>query len=47
MQVLTTKRVLLSFGLSLGGSVLYISLIVLLPLSTLVMQLAHMSRSQS
>ncbi|CRL45868.1 Sulfate transport system permease protein CysT [Sodalis glossinidius str. 'morsitans'] len=46
MLVLTTKRVLPGFSLSLGGSVLFVCLILLLPLSALVMQLAQMSWSQ-
>lgn len=46
MLALTTKRVLPGFGLSLGGSVLFVCLILLLPLSALVMQLAQMSWSQ-
>lgn len=46
MLSLTSKRVLPGFGLSLGGSVLFVCLILLLPLSALVMQLAQMSWSQ-
>ncbi|MFT4464185.1 MAG: sulfate/thiosulfate ABC transporter permease CysT [Sodalis sp. (in: enterobacteria)] len=46
MLALTTKRVLPGFGLSLGGSVLFVCLILLLPLSALVMQLVQMSWSQ-
>lgn len=46
MLAMTTKRVLPGFGLSLGGSVLFVCLILLLPLSALVMQLAQMSWSQ-
>lgn len=40
------RRVLPGFGLSLGVSLLFISLVVLLPLSSLVMQLAEMSPAQ-
>lgn len=46
MRSLTSKRVLPGFGLSLGGSVLFVCLILLLPLSALMMQLAQMSWSQ-
>ncbi len=46
MLAMTTKRVLPGFGLSLGGSVLFVCLILLLPLSAQVMQLAQMSWSQ-
>ncbi len=40
------KQVLPGFGLSLGSSLLYTCLILLLPLSALVMQLAQMSLAQ-
>ncbi|MBF1996598.1 sulfate/thiosulfate ABC transporter permease CysT [Serratia symbiotica] len=40
------KRVLPGFGLSLGSSLFYTCLILLLPLSALVMQLAQMSLAQ-
>lgn len=40
------KRVLPGFSLSLGSSLFYTCLILLLPLSALVMQLAQMSPSQ-
>ncbi|AFP84769.1 sulfate/thiosulfate ABC transporter permease CysT [secondary endosymbiont of Ctenarytaina eucalypti] len=43
MLGLTNKRVLPGFGLSLGCSVFFVCLILLLPLSALVMQLAQMS----
>ncbi len=42
----TSKRVLPGFGLSLGSSLFYVCLILLLPLSALVMQLAQMSLAQ-
>ncbi|TCL07091.1 sulfate transport system permease protein [Sodalis ligni] len=40
------KRVLPGFGLSLGSSLLFVCLIILLPLSALVMQLAQMTWQQ-
>ncbi len=43
---ITQKRVLPGFGLSLGSSLLFTCLILLLPLSALVMQLAQMSWQQ-
>ncbi|HEY0209143.1 sulfate/thiosulfate ABC transporter permease CysT [Acerihabitans sp.] len=43
MFALQSKRVLPGFGLSLGSSLLFVCLILLLPLSALVMQLAQMS----
>lgn len=46
MLTLITKRVYPGFGLSLGGSLLFVCLILLLPLSALVLQLAQMSWSQ-
>lgn len=46
MFLLTSKRVLPGFTLSLGSSLLYTCLILLLPLSALVMQLAQMSLAQ-
>lgn len=46
MQALLGKRVLPGFGLSLGSSLLFVCLILLLPLSALVMQLAQMSWQQ-
>lgn len=39
----STRRVLPGFTLSLGTSLLFVCLILLLPLSALVMQLAEMS----
>ena len=39
----SSKRVLPGFGLSLGSSLFYTCLILLLPLTALVMQLAQMS----
>lgn len=42
----STRRVLPGFTLSLGTSLLFVCLILLLPLSALVMQLAEMSWSQ-
>lgn len=46
MYSMTSKRVLPGFTLSLGSSLLYTCLILLLPLSALVMQLAQMSLAQ-
>ncbi|UVK76644.1 MAG: sulfate/thiosulfate ABC transporter inner membrane subunit CysU [Sodalis sp. Fle] len=46
MLAMTTKRILPGFGLSLGTSVLFVCLFLLLPLSALVMQLAQISWSQ-
>ncbi|MFC0225230.1 sulfate/thiosulfate ABC transporter permease CysT [Serratia aquatilis] len=46
MSLLASKRVLPGFTLSLGSSLLYTCLILLLPLSALVMQLAQMSLAQ-
>jgi sulfate transport system permease protein len=45
-MLLSTKRVLPGFTLTLGSSLLYVCLILLLPLSALVMQLSHMSWAQ-
>lgn len=45
-MLLASKRVLPGFTLSMGSSLLYVCLILLLPLSALVMQLAQMSWSQ-
>ena len=42
----SSKRVLPGFTLSLGSSLLYTCLILLLPLSALVMQVAQMSWAQ-
>ena len=42
----SSKRVLPGFGLSLGSSLFYTCLILLLPLTALVMQLAQMSPAQ-
>ena len=42
----STRRVLPGFTLSLGTSLLFVCLILLLPLSALVMQLSEMSWSQ-
>ncbi|PHM38302.1 sulfate/thiosulfate ABC transporter permease CysT [Xenorhabdus innexi] len=46
MFIASTKRVLPGFGLSLGCSLLYICLILLLPLSALVVQLSSMTWEQ-
>lgn len=46
LAALQSKRVLPGFGLSLGSSLLFVCLILLLPLSALVMQLAQMSWQQ-
>ena len=46
MFAVSTKRVLPGFTLSLGTSLLFVCLILLLPLSALVMQLAQMSWAQ-
>ncbi len=46
MFSMASKRVLPGFTLSLGSSLLYTCLIILLPLSALVMQLAQMSLAQ-
>lgn len=46
MFTLASKRVLPGFTLSLGSSLLYTCLILLLPLSALVMQLSQMSLAQ-
>lgn len=46
MLSLSSKRVLPGFGLSLGSSLFYTCLVLLLPLSALVMQLAQMSLAQ-
>ncbi|WON75766.1 sulfate/thiosulfate ABC transporter permease CysT [Serratia sp. UGAL515B_01] len=46
MFLLASKRVLPGFTLSLGCSLLYTCLILLLPLSALVMQLAQMNLAQ-
>jgi len=43
MLLLQSKRVLPGFGLSLGSSLLFVCLILLLPLSALVMQLSQMT----
>lgn len=43
---LQSKRVLPGFGLSLGSSLLFVCLILLLPLSALVMQLSQMTWQQ-
>ncbi|MEA9389038.1 sulfate/thiosulfate ABC transporter permease CysT [Acerihabitans sp. TG2] len=43
MMALQSKRVLPGFGLSLGSSLLFVCLILLLPLSALVMQLSQMT----
>ncbi len=45
-MLLSTKRVLPGFTLSLGSSLLFVCLILLLPLSALVMQLSHMTLAQ-
>lgn len=46
MFAVSSRRVLPGFTLSLGTSLLFVCLILLLPLSALVMQLAEMSWSQ-
>ncbi len=46
MFAVSTKRVLPGFTLSLGTSLLYVCLILLLPLSALVVQLSDMSWAQ-
>ena len=46
MFAVSTRRVLPGFTLSLGTSLLFVCLILLLPLSALVMQLAQMSWAQ-
>ena len=46
MFAVSSKRVLPGFTLSLGTSLLFVCLILLLPLSALVMQLAQMSWAQ-
>ena len=46
MLAVSSKRVLPGFTLSLGTSLLFVCLILLLPLSALVMQLAQMSWAQ-
>ncbi len=46
MLFMSGKRVLPGFGLSLGSSLLFVCLILLLPLSALVMQLAQMTWQQ-
>lgn len=45
-MLLSTKRVLPGFTLSLGSSLLFVCLVLLLPLSALVIQLSHMTLSQ-
>lgn len=45
-MLLSTKRVLPGFTLSLGSSLLFVCLILLLPLSALVIQLSHMTLAQ-
>ena len=46
MFAVSSKRVLPGFTLSLGTSLLFVCLILLLPLSALVMQLAQMSLAE-
>lgn len=46
LALMKRQRVLPGFGLSLGSSLLFVCLILLLPLSALVMQLAQMSWQQ-
>ena len=46
MFAVSSRRVLPGFNLSLGNSLLFVCLILLLPLSALVMQLAQMSWAQ-
>ena len=45
-MLLSSKRVLPGFNLSLGSSLLFVCLVLLLPLSALVMQLSQMTLSQ-
>lgn len=45
-MLLSSKRVLPGFTLSLGSSLLFVCLVLLLPLSALVMQLSQMTLSQ-
>ncbi|AVF33544.1 MULTISPECIES: sulfate/thiosulfate ABC transporter permease CysT [Rahnella] len=45
-MLLTSKRVLPGFTLSLGSSLLFVCLVLLLPLSALVMQLSQMTLAQ-
>ncbi|MFZ4834840.1 sulfate/thiosulfate ABC transporter permease CysT [Rouxiella sp. Mn2063] len=45
-MLLSSKRVLPGFTLSLGSSLLFVCLVLLLPLSALVMQLSHMTLAQ-
>ncbi|CAK9885575.1 MAG: Sulfate transport system permease protein CysT [Candidatus Erwinia impunctatus] len=46
MSVLRSKRVLPGFGISLGSSLFFTCLILLLPLSALLMQLSQMTLAQ-
>lgn len=46
MFAVSSRRVLPGFTLSLGTSLLFVCLILLLPLSALVMQLSEMSWAQ-
>ncbi|URJ23324.1 sulfate/thiosulfate ABC transporter permease CysT [Blochmannia endosymbiont of Camponotus sp. C-003] len=46
MLFFSAKRTLPGFGMALGGSLLFVCLILLLPLSALIMQLSQMSFSQ-
>lgn len=45
-MLLSTKRVLPGFTLSLGSSLLFVCLVLLLPLSALVIQLSHMTLAE-
>ncbi|WAT06406.1 sulfate/thiosulfate ABC transporter permease CysT [Rouxiella badensis] len=45
-MLLSTKRVLPGFTLSLGSSLLFVCLVLLLPLSALIIQLSHMTLAQ-
>ena len=45
-MLLSSKRVLPGFTLSLGSSLLFVCLVLLLPLSALVMQLSQMTLAQ-
>ncbi|MEG3135370.1 sulfate/thiosulfate ABC transporter permease CysT [Rouxiella sp. T17] len=45
-MLLATKRVLPGFTLSLGSSLLFVCLVLLLPLSALIIQLSHMTLAQ-
>ncbi|WP_159715199.1 sulfate/thiosulfate ABC transporter permease CysT [Blochmannia endosymbiont of Camponotus nipponensis] len=46
MLFFSVKYTLPGFGIAFGSSLLFVCLVILLPLSALIMQLAHMSLSQ-